>query len=631
MANFSLLAKIGIDSKALQTGLASAEGRVGKFKAAVSAIGPAIAAIGFTSMAKKAIDTGSRISDLSEQLRINAESLQVLMAVAAKAGVQQSILEKALMSVTIRTQEALDGNKLYAESFERLGLNLETFANLGTDQKIVEIAKAYEKAGKSQEAYADIASILGTRAGPKMLEILRRINDEGFAALAKGARDAGQVMDKEVIDKMDAAADTIGIFQNAMTVATATVLGKAIPVFVIFKETCGHIGDAMVSLSGKIASFLTFVGSGLMSTLDPTIKSFEALGLAIKAAAQAASGDFSGAKKSIEEAKNAAISAGEELMNIPKEIVAAYETADAEMKAISQLIGLDTKDRNRKIKESYEDLFGIVKKTKKEIEEERATDVTANAEKEAAEAEKARKEEITKLEEEQKQKKLEALRAESKGMTALADQYNEQAAIQQETIDLMNRYNISQKEAKQLASDIAAVKKEEAAIEESKKKKEEDRLKEIEKLEAKINDMRLKALNAQANGEAKAAEAMEKRAEMAQKIVDLMNEYNISQEQATILANKTADAEAQKRSELEGHDLKKAANLAGKGKGDGGENIRFEKLASGGFQQFIGGRKGKKFSEAELQAGLQNQIDKDPTEALLEKINTTLEGKFVSQ
>ena len=150
----------------------------------------------------------------------------------------------------------------------------------------------------------------------------------------------------------------------------------------------------------------------------------------------------------------------------------------------------------------------------------------------------------------------------------------------------------------------------------------------------KINEMKLKAIHAQANGDKEAQAAMERRAKFAQKILDLMKEYNISQEQATLIANKIAkpgDLTGEEKSSLTGHDLKKASNLAGKGKGEDGKDIRFEKLGSGGFQQYIGGKKGKMFTEAEMQAGLQKQIDKDPSEALLEKINKTLEGKFVSQ
>tara|TARA_Y100000114_G_scaffold37024_1_gene32590 strand:+ start:2870 stop:4372 length:1503 start_codon:yes stop_codon:yes gene_type:complete len=89
--------------------------------------------------------------------------------------------------------------------------------------------------------------------------------------------------------------------------------------------------------------------------------------------------------------------------------------------------------------------------------------------------------------------------------------------------------------------------------------------------------------------------------------------------------------EEEARSSLTGHALRKAANIAGKGEADDGKNIRFEKLATGGFQEFIGGKKGAIVSEKELQTRLQKQIDKDNTNSLLEKINTTLEGKFVAQ
>lgn len=621
MANFSLLAKIGIDSKALQTGLAKAEGRVGKFKAAVAAIGPAIAAIGFTAMARKAIDLGSKISDLSEQLRINAESLQVLMAVAAKAGVAQGTLEKALMAITIRTQEAMDGNKLYADSFDRLGINLAEFAQLPTEKKLEAIAKAYNAAGKSQEAFADIAAILGTRAGPKMLEVLRRMNDEGLPSLTEQMKKAGQVMDNDVIKKMDEAADTIGIFTNGMTVATAYVLSYVIPAFVIFRETFGHLGDAMVSLSIKLSSFLTFLGSGLMSTLDPAIKAFEAFGLSIKAAGQAASGDFSGAKKSIEEAKNAAKSAGKELLNIPKEIKAAYKTADAEMKSVNQLMEIDSKERNKKIKDGFADLFGYAvdesKKAGEDIDENLAggdggDDPSVSGK-------------ILKMEEKIKALKLESIRAQASGDKAAQESLDHRIKISEKAVKLMKDYNLSQEEAIALAERLA----DESDPDEGKEKK-------FEELEKKINEMKLKAIRAQANGEKEAQKAMERRAELAQKILDLMKQYNISQEEATLLANKTAEAEdkaedSEAKSSLTGKDLKKASNIAGKGKGENGEDIRFDRLAGGGFQQFVGGKKGRKFTEAEMQAGLQKQIDKDPSEALLEKINQTLEGKFVSQ
>jgi len=81
------------------------------------------------------------------------------------------------------------------------------------------------------------------------------------------------------------------------------------------------------------------------------------------------------------------------------------------------------------------------------------------------------------------------------------------------------------------------------------------------------------------------------------------------------------------KSNLTGEELRKAANIAGKEKG-----IRFERYDDGTFQQFVKGKKtGNRFTEEQMQAGLQNQIDNDGEKDLLEKINKTLEGKFVSQ
>lgn len=191
---------------------------------AVQFLGGAALVGTFTSLGREAIDLGSKISDLAEQLRIGTEELQTFLAVGLKAGVSQADMEKALRNVTIRTQEALDGNKLYRESIERLGFDIKAFSALDTDKKIIAIAQAYEKAGKSQEAYADVARILGTKAGPKMLEVFRRINDEGFAALTKGAIESGQVMEEHTIASLDAAADAIGRFKLAAQVAVGNII-----------------------------------------------------------------------------------------------------------------------------------------------------------------------------------------------------------------------------------------------------------------------------------------------------------------------------------------------------------------------------------------------------------------------
>lgn len=89
-----------------------------------------------------------------------------------------------------------------------------------------------------------------------------------------------------------------------------------------------------------------------------------------------------------------------------------------------------------------------------------------------------------------------------------------------------------------------------------------------------------------------------------------------------------AKEEKKRKSGLTGEALRKAANIANKDK-----NIRFERHSDGTFQEFVNGfkSKGPRLTEEQMQTGLQSKIDKDDSKALLEKINQTLEGKFVSQ
>ena len=192
--------------------------------AAITRLAGVVGIVGLGAMAKSAIDLGSRISDLSEQLRIGGEALQTLQVASLKAGIDQSTLERAIRNVSLRTQEALDGNKRYEESIERLNLDLDTFARLDTGAKLEAIAKAYSAAGKSQTAFADVARILGERAGPQMLEILRRLSEEGLPAMIEKAKAAGLVWEDDVLESLDRAADEIEKFKRKVTIAVGNII-----------------------------------------------------------------------------------------------------------------------------------------------------------------------------------------------------------------------------------------------------------------------------------------------------------------------------------------------------------------------------------------------------------------------
>ena len=572
MAIQSLLAKIGVDTKAFNSGLKGAEKRVGMFRGAIMKLGGAIAGIGFIAMARNAINTGSRISDLSEQLRINAEALQTLNAIAIKAGVEQKTLERAIRNVSIRTQEAVDGNKTYLEAFERLGISIKNFTNLPTEKKLEAIAQSYSRAGKSQEAFADIANILGQKAGPEMLEVLRRINDEGLDNLIQGAKDTGQVMENDVIKTMDDAADVLGRLGNALTVASANILSNFAPSIIKLTDFVTNNSKQVLIWTRRLASFV--IGIKAASVVLPLLTG------AVKAYTIGARG--------------AAL--------ITSVLSVALTTLKLKIQMLLGATGIGllfvgvTEVASRMViwKDKTEDLNTTL---------DDASESTYDAATE-----------------------IENMNAQLEAALSGADSFN----------DSLNKLTTAEEDATKSSKDRADALKAEAKAQEELTREVEDQF---------FKEKELQLLRLKAAGKNKEAEALEKQIALTREANELMKKFNITKEEA-IQITKALEAERNKENEtteegtkteakaeeqsksstLTGHALKKAANVAGKDK-----NIRFEKMGDGTFQQFVNGKKGEKFTEAQLQKGLGNQIDKDDTGSLLEKINKTLEGKFVSQ
>ena len=234
MANLTV--KVGLNSAGFKTGLAKLKATAISFRSSLGGMmsglgGQILGALGLTAgvaglgmLTRSAIDAGSKISDLGTQLRIGTTELQTLQSISLKAGVSQMELEKSLRSIQQKTMEAADGNETYRDSFKRLGINLNDFVKMPLEKKLSTIANAYKSSGESLASFDDISTILGSKTGPKMLEVLDRISTEGFENLQTSAIEAGQVMDEATVAALDRAADEIGRWQNRIIVGFGTFL-----------------------------------------------------------------------------------------------------------------------------------------------------------------------------------------------------------------------------------------------------------------------------------------------------------------------------------------------------------------------------------------------------------------------
>lgn len=234
--------RMSLNTSAVTRGLQKAKRSVTGFvSSSMRSFGALAGFAGLGALSRGAINLGSQISDLATQLRIGTTELQVLQYAAQEAGVSSETLERALRNVQLRTQDALNGNKRYAEALQRLGLNVQKFAKLSTDKKFEAIAIAQSKAKDSAQAFRDVAIILGERAGPQLQEVLQSIAKEGFKSVEDAAKKAGQVMEDQTIKKLDKASDEISKFKKMLTILSGEILTVAVPAFKKLGESIGTI------------------------------------------------------------------------------------------------------------------------------------------------------------------------------------------------------------------------------------------------------------------------------------------------------------------------------------------------------------------------------------------------------
>jgi hypothetical protein len=514
MANFSLLAKIGLDSKGFQKGLDKAKTGVGKFGKSVlnagnklAKMGLGAAAAGFLLLSKRAIQLGSELSDVTANTGFATEEFQVFRGALIDAGGAAKSMEKAIVIMQKAVVQGSEGLTTYQRAFERIGLSVDDLRKMRPEDQFKTIGKAIAGATDQQGALTAAIEIFGQKNAGRLIEVFKRLDKEGYGKMAEDIRKTYGIMDAETQAALDKAADTIERFKNKATIKVGELIaGEA-------------DGAAMKKLGFTLMEKAADFGIGLAEGFMDAV--------AIGRNAFGAFADF------------------------------FFDKMSSTIGLIGTLIKISFAEA---LNPMIAKLNQIPKINIEPIDTEKLND------------------DLT--------KDLE------KGNKSFFQYFDERQAKQE-------KFEIGYDPAKFWKEASEA---EENKLEASRKAAKEAR---------KAAEAEIAAITA----------STEEDGEESSKEEEASTEREVSEK--PVVEEKTSD---EKKTDLTGHDLRKAANIAGKEDG-----VRFEKLGGGGFQQFINGKKGKVFSEEQMQVGLQKQIDKDGSEDLLEKINSTLEGKFVSQ
>ena len=438
MANTSIFARLGLDTSQFQTGLRTARRSATNFTRGVGGQFAAAAGIaGMGAMVNKGVQLGGTLSDLSAQLRINVEDLQVLQFAAQEAGVESSILERGLRNLQLRTQEATEGNQSYADAFDALGLNMFEFNALPTEEKFVAIAEAAQDATDENEAYNAVAILVGQRAGPALTEVLGRVA-HNYDNVKQAAHDAGQVMTRDTAEAMDRLADGLERQNTFFTIVAATITRYVLPVFTLLGNGLGTVFEVVGALGAGFYSSMELVGRSVSTVIQPAIRGFQALAAGIEGTYHAINRDWGEANEAFDDAASLAAQARQDFVDIPAEMGEHWQRFQSDVEASGEVMSEAFMSRAEENAEALDNLMGQESKRQEQLREDREqNDAERDAERvadaERIAAERQEKAELAALEEEHHRNRIAMARASRAEALEAAQAYRDDtmAALEQ--------------------------------------------------------------------------------------------------------------------------------------------------------------------------------------------------------
>jgi len=264
---------IGGDNSELDKALQKATSSVGSFvessRGAVNAIGAiAIAATaagvalvaGIVTKTMSAIDAQSK---LARQLRGSILGLETLQRAASLAGIEKEKMTAATKRLDVAIGEALGGEKMYAEAFDRIGISAAELSKMDIDERILAVNEALDANVPASERAAAAGALLGNRMGAAIAEIdaaTMRTAREEVEALGLAVSDVDGRTIERAGDAISAISEVARGAANRLTVALAPAI-EAVAMMLRgsaiesrgFEDQITEAIDTALWLSGKLA------------------------------------------------------------------------------------------------------------------------------------------------------------------------------------------------------------------------------------------------------------------------------------------------------------------------------------------------------------------------------------------
>jgi hypothetical protein len=194
-----------LDSTDFQGKLKGMQGGVktlGQSLKSMPGIGAAIGVAGLTRMVGSALKTADEIDNLSKQMSLNIETVQLYKVALGEAGLSLGTLQSAMDRLAKAESDALTGNLKYQQSFQALGISMDQLKKASPEEVLELVGRGMAETGDSAEGAAAVYDLFG-RNSNKLRKVLIDLNKDGIQAQIEAYKKLGLVMDEVAIRKLD--------------------------------------------------------------------------------------------------------------------------------------------------------------------------------------------------------------------------------------------------------------------------------------------------------------------------------------------------------------------------------------------------------------------------------------------
>ena len=220
MAIFSLIAKLGLDGTAFETGLKKSQSMAKGIGREISgALAGMFAVNKLVEFGSKAIETAGKLNDLSTRLGVSVEFLQEMQYAAEQSGGSLEDVAGAVEKISIARMKALAGDQATINNFEAMGVSMQQIKELGGEGLFKALGKGFESGIDPQKLVGPFRELAGKGAGSLIPAM-----SEGLGKAAEQARNLGLIMSNEVVASLDEFNDRVDTMKKGLEVGIGTLI-----------------------------------------------------------------------------------------------------------------------------------------------------------------------------------------------------------------------------------------------------------------------------------------------------------------------------------------------------------------------------------------------------------------------